>query len=685
MSKSYEELREYVINYAEIGDAADVIENDCAVIEYLLDNCEIHIPPENRFFVSVGWSGFMDIFSPVRHKQFDEQVEKLGLHRGVKALAFTGMSDFSHTSAEWDSVISLGISGLRSRLAEFSVKNKDTATQRFYRNTIKVYDAALRLIRRAAEEAEKVDKQEMAEGLYNLSEKAPETLFEAMQTTIIYYVLQTLFENTYLRTLGRLDTLLYPFYIREDKLRAEEMVLDYLREIDRLKAPSNIPFAIGGTDKKGNSLVNELSYVFARAYDMAETNNTKFHMLCADNTPQDIILMCFDSIRKGNNSIVLMSDSKIIEALTKLGEDREDAVDYHVVGCYECGGRGELTCSCSSRVSILKALEYTLNKGRDMLTGELIGLGNSGDFGSYEELFSEFLRQLDYLCECAMRVTDIYEAGYAKLHCAPFLSGTYSSAVENGRDLYCGYSAKYNNSSVNGVGLATAVDSLAAIRKLVYEDREMSLERLTEILKNNWEGEETLRLRIKNKFPKFGTADERTDEIAVRITNALADFINGKPNAKGGIYRLGLFSIDWRWGFGITSGASADGRLKGETVSQNTSASFGADKKGATAHLISVARIDSSNTPNGAIADIDLHSSAVKGENGSEILLAMLKTYFRLGGFAVHYNVLDTEVLKKAREDSEAYPNLQVRLCGWNALFSSLSDKQKDEFIERSE
>ena len=282
-----------------------------------------------------------------------------------------------------------------------------------------------------------------------------------------------------------------------------------------------------------------------------------------------------------------------------------------------------------------------------------------------------------------MKITDICEAHYKHVHSAPILSGTYTSSLEKGGDLYCDYSAKYNNSSVNAIGLATAVDSLVAIKKAVFEDQILTLDEFIKILKADWKDREPLRLLIKNKFPKFGNGDKKTDAVAKDIVDVLSGAVSGKPNVKGGIYRLGLFSINWRWDFGKKTAASADGRLAGEPLSQNTSATFGADRDGATAHLLSVASIDTSKTPNGTIVDIDLHSSAVMGENGLKTLVSTLKTYFELGGFAVHYNVLDTEVLKEAKINPEKYPNLQVRLCGWNVLFSSLSEKEKDEFIAR--
>jgi formate C-acetyltransferase len=227
------------------------------------------------------------------------------------------------------------------------------------------------------------------------------------------------------------------------------------------------------------------------------------------------------------------------------------------------------------------------------------------------------------------------------------------------------------------------VDALSAIKKLVYEEKQMSLRELTEVLRANWQGQEVLRRQIKNKYPKYGMGDAGPDALAGDIVKNLAAWISGKPNVKGGKYRLGLFSINWRWEFGKKTAASADGRFAGESLSQNTSASFGADRLGATGHLLSAVQIDSSDTPNGAIIDIDMHSSAVRGSNGLKSLVGTLRSFFAMGGFAVHYNILDNEVLQRARKDPDAYPNLQVRLCGWNVLFSTLTDKEKEEFIER--
>ena len=685
MSLSREELLNWVENHIVLGEGLDILKNDCDIIEFMLDNCEIEIPDHNRFFVKVDCEDVADLVKVKRIKPFHALPTAAGFQDGIDAFAYTGNCDYSHTNAEWESVISLGIYGLRKRIEKYARTN--TANERcrsFYEQEMRVFDAALRFIKRASMKAASCGRSEMASSLLRLTENSPSNLFEALQTSIIYYFLQHFFDGTCLRTMGRIDKLFYPYYVKEDKEEAEKMLFDYVKEIDRLDAPSNIPFALGGTDLDGNDMINELSYAWIATYKKADTTNTKLHLLCSEHTPADIIKTAFRYIREGNNSIVFLSDKRVIEALEKQGIERKDAVNYHVVGCYECGGEGELTCSCNARVNIPKALELALNRGRDMITEKLIGLENDGHFETFDALCREFERQLEYLSKCAMRVTDLYESNYSKIHSAPFLSGTYTSALENGGDLYLDYAARYNNSSLNAVGLATSTDSLASIKKAVFEDKTVTLKEFTEILKSDWKGQEPFRLLVKNKYPKYGQGDIRTDEIAKRTVDVLSDTVSYKPNAKGGSWRLGLFSINWRWRIGQKTAASADGRRSGETLSQNTSASFGADKEGATAHLISAARIDMSKTPNGAIVDIDLHSSAVRGENGITALVSSLKTYFELGGFAVHYNVLDTEVLLDAKKNPEKYPSLQVRLCGWNVLFSTLSEKEKDEFIARS-
>jgi formate C-acetyltransferase len=204
-------------------------------------------------------------------------------------------------------------------------------------------------------------------------------------------------------------------------------------------------------------------------------------------------------------------------------------------------------------------------------------------------------------------------------------------------------------------------------------------------MRSNWQGAERLRLTVKNKFPKYGMGDKTADALAADLVERLAEMINKAPNAKGGVYRLGLHSITARWAIGAALGATPDGRLAGETVSLNSGASFGADREGITAHILSVTEIDATNSPNSVTLDIDMHSSAVKGESGLEAMYASLVTYLRRGGFSIHYNVLDGRVLRDAQKNPENYPNLQLRVCGWNILWNDMDRREQDEYIKRAE
>ena len=678
-----ERLIEYVTNYDLNKDSVLKVNTD--LIVYLFDNCNFEFRPDNPFFVDVDCGGIMGMLHTVRFASARKEVADLGLHWGYTTKAFSGTSDFGHTSAGWEDVLSRGIWGLRERAKEYLKTAEDEESITFYESIIRIYDASFRFLERVIDKAKSEGHDHMADSLANLMKRPPQTLYEAMQTSIVYYIFQQKFDGSILRTMGRIDSLFYPFYQNSTESEKEELPVMYMEAMESYHVGSNLPFALGGTDTDGRDLINELSYKFLRAYHKVNTKDVKFHLIVSDNTPDDIIKETFDGIRKGKNSVVFMNDKKVIESLIFNGAKREDATNYHVVGCYECGADEELTCSCSARVNIPKALEYALFGGKDILAGIDAGLICEGNFDTFEELYSEYVRQLEYLSECAMLNCDIYEKRNTENFAGPILSSTYKSAMEKGRDVYSGFGARYNNSSVNAIGLATAADALYAIKKLVYDDKEYTLEELKEILKSDWCDNEILRLRIKNTFPKYGQGNFEVDKFAKDTVKVLSGAISNKPNKKGGVYRLGTFSIDWRHEFGKSTLASADGRHSGETLSQNASASFGADKSGVTAHLLSASSIDTSKTPNGTVVDIDFHSSAVSGEEGLNSMTATLKTFFDNGGFCVHYNVLDTEVLKDARINPHKYPNLQVRLCGWNVLFANLSDKEKEEFILRSQ
>ena len=682
MSMKHEQLEAALLDSVRDAHGA-AFERDCENIVFLLENCEVSIPLGNRFFGEILAEKIQKRVYEKRARILAPEVEQESDRLGARLYAYTGKYDFSHTCPYWEDILELGIYGLWERLGQHLERESDPERAAFYRGCRSVYGAALALLERAAAQARAQGQLEMAGGLEGLAKRAPQNLLERLQTMIVYYALQHAVEGTFLRTLGRLDALLWP-YVQAEGRGAEAMLSDFIREIDTLRAPANIPFAIGGKDRSGARTHLPLAFLLLDIYGREQTTNTKLHVLCDEGTPEALVKKALSLIRSGKNSIVFMSTDTAVKGLTALGAKARDAENYHVVGCYECGAEGELTCSCNARANLAKAVEVTLGGGRELQTGEVLFEGLATEYATFDAFYADFLRVCESFALRAMEATDRWERVVARLHAAPFLSATYPSALAAGGDLYGKCTAKYNNSSLNLLGLATAVDSLAAIRTLVFEQGRLTLLELREILASDWVGAEPLRLYAKNRCLKFGTGDRATDALAVALIERIAAAVNGRANVKGGVWRLGTFSIDWRWSFGAHTAATPDGRREGEPLSQNTSATFGAEREGATAHLLSVSSFSHTLTPNGSIADIDLHESAVSGENGLTAMHSALCGYLARGGLAVHYNVLNTEVLRAARRDPDAYPHLQVRLCGWNVLFASLSDREKDEFIARA-
>lgn len=675
-------IKENIEKIAKLGEKRDIRLTDGEIICYMLENAELSFPENRSFSFNINTPWHLDGISRKRADDFALGNSEQELFKKTKAYAFSAYPDWGHTSTSWDEVLMLGISGLSERV--FKYEKDATENKEYYSGLAKIYRAVISFVKRAAKEAVLHGKEKLSAALFSLAERAPETLFEALVTILLYYNLHQEVECTPLRTVGRLDTLLLPFFEKEKEENAREMLILFMKDLDEIKFSANVPFALGGTDSEGNSLINKLSYLILDAFEAVSSANVKLHLLTSKNTPDKFLRRAFEIIRGGYNSIVFLSDETVIKSLVRIGISQKDARAYHVVGCYECLGDGEIGSTCAATVNIQKAVEYALFDGFDNLLGKQIGIHSNSEAKGFEEFFEEFERQLVYITECAMRVNDLYEAVFDKIHSSPIYTSAAEKTLASGKDVFGG-GAKYKNTSLNAIGLATAVDSLAAIKRTVFDEGIISLSSLSSILLKNWQDNEKLRLYAKRKCPKFGSANSQVDAIAKRIIDLLDKTVNGKPNKTNGVYRLGTFSIDWRWEWGEHTLASADGRLCGETLSQNTGASFGVDLEGVSAHLLSVARLNGERTPNGSIVDIDLHSSALSGEGGLSAAVGSLRAYFAEGGFAVHYNVLNKEALKEAKENPDKYPNLQIRKCGWNVRFSSLSEKEKDELISLSE
>ena len=604
--------------------------------------------------------------------------------------AYLGGCDFGHTSPNSRLLLSLGLTGLLERTVKHSERCGLSENQRdFYESCKIAINSVITVARRLSAAVEPYNK-ECAEALDAISHRAPRTTFEAMQLLILYFFIHEYIYGTRVRTLGRLDVLLYPFFERDiaegryKKSELCEMLKYFLYKFWCAKVPYDLPFCLGGMDKNGDDVTNEMSYLIVEVYNGLNIYSPKIHIRVSDKTPESFLRLVLSCIRGGNSSFVFVNDNIAIKTLGSVGIDESDARDYVPIGCYEPAVWGvEIGCTGNGGVNLAKAVELVFTDGVDLKSGIVCGK-STGNIASYPEFIEAVRTQISYMTEKACDYTSAIERHYGEINHDPLLSMQYDMSIECGIDVYEG-GAKYNNSSLYFYGIATLTDAVCAVKRLVFDEGRVSFSELSEILKNNWQGHGDLRRAALKLAEKYGCGNSTADEIAKDFAAFCAKITNNRPNGRGGVFKAALFSIDHYLHLGERTMATPDGRFAGEPISKNMSATVGMDRNGITALIRSVTKIDHSAFPTGSVLDVMLHPSAVSGEDGLSAFLGILKTYMALGGFAMHGNVFDAEELKRAQKNPEKYKNLQVRVCGWNAYFVNLSKTEQDAFIRQAE
>jgi formate C-acetyltransferase len=687
------------------------IRTKAAAFELILLNGQIEVDPKDWFADRLQHGGLVRGIrnawtAEIRQTVIAEASDTAVIARSVGALI--AGPNFSHTSPDWERVLSLGPSGLldfirETRDSKLAAGCLSETERDFYDATETVYVAFIRFILRLAEGAEKQaelhseERERMlalAQCLRNIATRPPETLYEALQLAYLCHELMEM-EGESVRSMGGFDRLYYRFY-RSDIERGlhtreqeQELIkyffIKFFAKTGGQEYGKN--FVFGGIDVDGSDAINPLSYAALDAYEEMWTVNPKLSIRVHEGTPADFLRQVVSCIRKGCNSFVLANDDVGIASLVKRGTPEEDARNYVLMGCYEPAIMGkEVPCSGSQWVNMAKAVEWALYDGVDPLTGRQMGpnTGECETFASFDEFYAAFKTQLSQLLEGALDVQVAFESHWTEMNSSPLLSGTMLECVENGRDIAAG-GAKYNNTGSCVGSLASTVDSLVAIRELVFERKAITMSVLAETLRNDWADNELLRLKILSSRRKFGNNLEEPDALAREITDFIARIINSRRNERGGRFCAALNSIDHCVTLGKAVGALPDGRRAHEPLSKNLSAVTGMDREGVTALINSVTRLDFTQFPNGSVLDIMLHPTAVQGEEGLSAMVGLIRSYFAQGGFAIQFNIFDVNTLREAQERPEEHANLQVRVCGWNVHFVNLSETEQDMFIEQAE
>ena len=600
-------------------------------------------------------------------------------------------TDFWHTVPNWDNLIKRGFSGILEYAKESRVKREalaDTRGVRFLDSVILRYEAILECLERIYKYSLNFDVPEFTCAVRNLSANPPKTLYEVMLFSVLYLYFEEIGPERG-RTLGPIDRLYYPFY---KSALAEGKSLEEIKELFRYffihftstKRFAEQPFLICGSDADGKDRTNELSHLILDVYDEMNIFDPKIHFRYHKNIDEKIFKKVIDMIRRGHSSICVVNDDAVLSGYEKIGIGQEDAANYVLLGCYEPVIMGLEEAEVGvSWINGVKPLEYLLNDGNDVLSGKKM---SKCDYSlrSFDEFFEAYLTEVDKLFDFAIDFAEKQSEYNVLMNPSPIYSSSFDTCIEKGRDVH-EYSLKYNNMSLKYFGLGTAVDSLVAIKKLVFDNKEISLSELAEILRNNFEGYDRLRTKILNDPDKYGNGRALPDDIMTKITSHLEEKYVGKEDKNGRKIRLGLDSIDTHLYRGARTAATPDGRLAKTPLSRNLCPSSGMDRAGITGYMSSVLKINSAAFLNSAIFDYILHPSAIEGEKGLDDFVSLSKIFFDHGGFAMQGNVVSRDTLIEAQNDPAKYSTLQIRVCGWNEYFVRMSKSKQDYFIASSE
>jgi len=546
----------------------------------------------------------------------------------------------------------------------------------------------------------------IADVCHNVPAHAPRDLWEAIQ--MYWFVhLGTVTELNGWDSMnpGHIDQHLSPFYqqgINDGTLtreQAKELISCLWIKFNNQPAPPKVGVTalesgtyndftninIGGVDAEGKSAVNELSYIILEVQEELHELQPGLSIHIAENTPDEFLLEGIKVIRQGHGYPSIFNPDTYIQELVREGKTLEDARQGGCSGCIEVGAFGKEAYLLTGYLNTPKILEITLNNGTDPLTGKKLGpeTGDPRAFNTFEELYDAWHRQMIYFVNLKLSVNNYIERMFSLYAPATFLSLYIDDCIEKGRDYYSG-GARYNTTYIQCTGLGTITDCFAALKKHVFEEHKYAMEQVLDALSRNWDGDEKMRQYIRNHTPFFGNDDGYADSIAVNIYNDLVKAIEGRPNTRGGKTQLNMLSTTCHNYFGSVCGATPDGRFASFAISDGTSPAHGSDTHGPTAVIKSLGKLDQTKS-GGTLLNVRFVPSLLKREEDQKKLGSLVRTYFKLGGHHIQFNIVDTATLRDAQLHPDNYRDLLVRVAGYSDYFNDMTLQLQNEIIARTE
>ena len=653
--------------------------------DYLVANVAIGFSKHDGFPAISAWDRHRRPMKAILwdHSAAVDDKHSPGLRAKVAQMAREGRAtlgkDFDHSAPDWADILKLGFPGMKARVDSYA---QDTP---FYRAEKRAAAAMMRFLGRLIATAKahpNADspwmKKEIA-SLERLRVGPPQTVFDVMEFTMVYFILSEPLNYFQVRTFDNIDVRWWPYYqadLAAGRTTEAEFREDFRHFIWQFGSIDNYwghPIYLGGTNKDGTSAYNPLSLVILDVVEKTALPTPKFQLKMAKNTPDEIWRKALDMLRK-HAPLCLMSEENMARSMKPVGLTDEECRDLLIWGCFEYLPRAKGNCTSANHICLPQPVAEALANAAQ-------GTFAAATFADFKR---EYFRILHANTDRAMAILRELELHLAETNPALMLSLAVGSSLEKGVDAFSlGY--KYNFTAMAEVGFATAVDSLLAVKEFVYDRKEISLAELGRVLAADWKGHEELRLRMRNSKLKWGCGNPEADALAKEVIEGFTARFVGKPNGRGGVFVCYGLNSRGYINAGRFTPATPDGRKSGDHLSKNMAPSVGAETEGITGSIRSYGAIAPENFPCGSIYDVMIHPSTVSGEKGLKVFRMLVERFFAGGGVAMNVNIVSPETLRDAQRHPEKYENLQVRVAGWNIRWNDIPRKEQDEYIARIE
>jgi len=532
------------------------------------------------------------------------------------------------------------------------------------------------------------------------------SFYEALQSVWFTYIALLIEAWAYGVGLGRPDQYLYPLYKKDieegriTKEEARELIELLFIKLNGLLTPqgsemvrSFAGFAIwanitlGGVTKDGRDAVNELSYLFLDAEENMKLMSEDLVIRIHKNTPDAFIIRACEVLRSLRGKFKFVSDEMTTQQLLRDGKPIEYARDYIMTGCITPTIPGFSHDLPGGPFNLPLMLELALNNGAARLSGEQIGpkTGDPRKFKSYDEVWDAYKKQLETLLPVAVMLRNADRRLYAEFCPTPFQSAFYPGCIEKGVDITGGGTGPYMSHAIMAAGAPNIGDSLAAIKKFVFDDKKITMDRLIDALDKNFEGEEEI-LHMLNSAPKFGNDNDYVDSIMCEIFDHFSNEMTKYESLPGVVASSAALTITSNVPLGLVVGALPDGRRAGEPISDGgVSPAQGRNVSGPTATMRSVSKIDHAKLTGGSVLNMRFNPDALKDEAKIKKFASLIRTFFETGGPFVQFNIVSTDTLRDAQKHPENHRDLLVRVSTYSAYFVELSPELQNDIIARLE